>query len=51
MQLDLSKHNDNITSLIWWLSCYKSDFWTSSPIHPNVWVLYNIEDTIVLASQ
>jgi hypothetical protein len=51
MQLDLSKHSNNIASLIWWLDCCKYDVWTSSPIHPHVRVLYNIEDTIILSSQ
>jgi hypothetical protein len=51
MQLDLSKHNDNITSLIWWLNYCKHDVWTSSSIHPCIQLLYNIEDRIVFSSQ
>ena len=56
MQLVLSKHKDNITSIIRWLILSKMDVHTSSPIHPHIQVQYKIvhssqEITNIFANQ
>ena len=52
MQVVLSKHKNNITSIIQWLILSKLDVHTCFWIHPCIWIYYNIEDiAVVLWSQ